>query len=113
MYENCEFEENCRGGYMEVGTLLAIICPELRDQLISRRYFSIDGTLMRPGIQAADFGHVIVDRQLFFEAIDDIKRPGRQIDRARSARRQPNFKKGPHCRPMDPNEILATGPERR
>lgn len=50
MYENCKFEENCRGGYMEVGSLLAVICRQFRDQLISRRYFSIDGTLMREGI---------------------------------------------------------------
>ncbi len=32
---------------MEIGTLLAIICDDLRDQLSSRRYFSVESTMIR------------------------------------------------------------------
>ncbi len=39
-------EEHCDNG-MEIGTLLTIIAPDLRQQLDCRRYFSINGTLFR------------------------------------------------------------------
>ncbi|MBT0652344.1 ATP-binding protein [Geomobilimonas luticola] len=40
------FEEHCDNG-MEIGTLLTIIAPDLRQQLDCRRYFSINSTLFR------------------------------------------------------------------
>ena len=46
VFENSKLEEHCDNG-MEIGTLLAIICPDLRSQLESRRYFSVNSTLMR------------------------------------------------------------------
>jgi hypothetical protein len=52
MYEKYGFEERSRDAdsNMRIGALLSVICPQLRDQLAGRRYFSIDGTLMREGV---------------------------------------------------------------
>ncbi|HIJ95056.1 MAG TPA: ATP-binding protein [Desulfuromonadales bacterium] len=46
VFQGSGLENHCDNG-MEIGTLLAIICPDLRGQLESRRYFSINSTLMR------------------------------------------------------------------
>lgn len=50
IFEKCEFESNSWDGGMRIDTILSIICPEYREQLNKRRYFSLDGTLMREGI---------------------------------------------------------------
>lgn len=46
VFVNCEFEKNSSNG-IEIGTLLSIICENLRDQLECRRFFSVDATLMK------------------------------------------------------------------
>lgn len=49
IFTNCKFE-NSRNTSIEVGTLLGIICNSFREQLEYRRYFSINGTLIREEI---------------------------------------------------------------
>jgi len=44
-FKDCDFDGR-RGG-LQIGTLLAIICDNLRDQLASRRYFSVESTLIK------------------------------------------------------------------
>lgn len=49
LFGDCKFERG-RGNGMEIGTLLSIVCPDLRSQLDSRRYFSVTSTLLRDDI---------------------------------------------------------------
>lgn len=49
IFANCKFE-NSRNTSIEVGTLLGIICNNLREQLEYRRYFSINAALIREEI---------------------------------------------------------------
>lgn len=44
-FKDCDFDGR-RGG-MQISTLLAIICDNLRDQLACRKYFSVESTLIR------------------------------------------------------------------
>lgn len=44
-YDDCDLGSGKKS--MEVGTLLAIICDNLRDQLACRRYFSVESNLIR------------------------------------------------------------------
>lgn len=44
-FKDCDLGKGRNG--MEIGTLLAIICDNLRDQLACRRYFSVESTLIR------------------------------------------------------------------
>lgn len=49
LFGDCRFERG-RGNGMEIGTLLSLICADLRSQLDCRRYFSITNTLLRDEI---------------------------------------------------------------
>lgn len=44
-FVDCGFGK-CKNG-LQIGTLLAIVCTNLRDQLASRRYFSVESALIR------------------------------------------------------------------
>ena len=57
IFSRCSFDaERCNGG-MEIGSLLGIICDNFRAQLESRRYFSVNATLMKEEILVL-LGHV-------------------------------------------------------
>ncbi|MGC8491919.1 MAG: ATP-binding protein [Syntrophobacteraceae bacterium] len=82
MFEKCGFEDDPWVGCMEIGTLLSVISPGLRDQLVNRRYFSIHSTLEREEIiQAADGGfegadkilgkHVFLDKPVLRRLLGD------------------------------------------
>lgn len=49
LFNICKFER-FGGNGMEIGTLLSITCPDLRNQLDCRRYFSVTNTLLRDEI---------------------------------------------------------------
>lgn len=49
IYRKCKFEGGNYEG-LEIGSLLAIICDSLRDQLANRSFFSVDATLMKEKI---------------------------------------------------------------
>lgn len=49
LFGDCKFERG-RGNGMEIGTLLSLVCPDLRSQLDSRKYFSVTSTLLRNDI---------------------------------------------------------------
>lgn len=44
-FEDCDLGKSRHG--LQIGTLLAIICDNLRDQLACRRYFSVESSLIR------------------------------------------------------------------
>ncbi len=46
IFGDCKFERG-RGNGMEIGTLLSLLCPDFISQLECRKYFSINGTLLR------------------------------------------------------------------
>lgn len=46
LYGDCEFEKG-RGNGMEIGTLLSLLCTDLKEQLEYRRYFSVVSTLFK------------------------------------------------------------------
>jgi len=51
MFDLCDFGDNVRkGNEIKISTILNIICPDLREQLASRKYFSLDSPLMQQDI---------------------------------------------------------------
>lgn len=68
LYGNCNFEKG-RGDGMEIGTLLSLLCNDLREQLDHRRYFSVVSPLISNDLIAmigsVDDSTNILDEKVF------------------------------------------------
>jgi len=51
LFDSCGFEHSrSRDGEMSIGTLLSILCDDYREQIGKRKYFSINGTIIKQEI---------------------------------------------------------------